>query len=89
MNVAISCDLTLGMLTNFLCSFSLSEFFENSTFAKNSFRNTIRVSNSLDPDVVSGLIWAQTVYIDYHKTTLVGKALNDKGINCSAVLYKT
>ena len=25
-------------------------FFSKSTFAKNSFRNTIRVSNSLDPD---------------------------------------
>ena len=89
MNVAVSCILVLVMLANFPCSLSPADYFAKSTFSKNSFRNTVRVSNSLDPDVVSGLIWAQTVYIGYHKTTLVGKALNDKGINCSAVLYKT
>ena len=27
-----------------------ADFFSKSTFSKNSFRNTIRVSNSLDPD---------------------------------------
>ena len=31
---------------------SSAEFFLKSTFLKNSFRNTIRVSNSLDPDQV-------------------------------------
>ena len=32
-------------------AFLLSEiFFQNQLFQKNSFRNTIRVSNSLDPD---------------------------------------
>ena len=30
---------------------SLSVEFSNITFSKNSFRNTIRVSNSLDPDL--------------------------------------
>ena len=29
---------------------SSADFFSKSTFLKNSFRNTIRVSNSLDPD---------------------------------------
>ena len=29
---------------------SSADFFQNQFFSKNSFRNTIRVSNSLDPD---------------------------------------
>ena len=29
---------------------SSADFFSKLTFSKNSFRNTIRVSNSLDPD---------------------------------------
>ena len=36
--------LTLCLLANFAC------FYSKSTFLKNSFRNTIRVPNSLDPD---------------------------------------
>ena len=32
-------------------------FFSKSTFSKNSFRNTIRVSNSLDPDQVRRFVW--------------------------------
>ena len=35
----------MSMLGNFLMI-----FFSKTTFLKNSFRNTIRVSNSLDPD---------------------------------------
>ena len=31
---------------------SSADFFSKSTFSKTSFRNTIRVSNSLDPDSV-------------------------------------
>ena len=34
---------------------SSSVFFSKLTFSKNSFRNTIRVSNSLDPDQAS--VW--------------------------------
>ena len=30
--------------------FLFADFFSKSSFSKNSFRNTIRVSNSLDPD---------------------------------------
>ena len=42
--------LTLCMLGNFQCYFSSAGCFQNHICAKNSFRNTIRVSNSLDPD---------------------------------------
>ena len=43
--------LTLCMLCNFAFFFlSSAEFFSKSSFWKNSFRNTIRVSNSLGPD---------------------------------------
>ena len=44
--------LTLSMLGNFACFFLVCGFFFffKSTFSKKSFRNTIRVSNSLDPD---------------------------------------
>ena len=38
------------MLGNFTCFFVICWFFQNSTFSKKYFRNTIRVSNSLDPD---------------------------------------
>ena len=43
-----------------------------------TFRNTIRVSNSLaqiKPDVLSGLIWFQNVCKDYQQMTLGGKEL--------------
>ena len=39
--------LTHCILGNFLSS---ADFFQNQLFEKNSFRNTIRMSNSLDPD---------------------------------------
>ena len=44
--------LSLRLLgNNFACFFlSSAIFFKNLLFLKNSFRNTIRVSNSLDPD---------------------------------------
>ena len=60
---------------------SSADFFPKSTVSKNSFRNTIRVSNSLDldqarhfvrPDILSGLIWVQTVCKVYQPMTLVG-----------------
>ena len=41
------------MVTNVFLSFlSSTDFFLKSMFSKNYFRNTIRVSNSLDPDQV-------------------------------------
>ena len=38
------------MLGNFSCFFVIRWLFSKSTFSKNSFRDIIRVSNSLDPD---------------------------------------
>ena len=38
------------MLGNFLCSFCHMLIFSKLTFSKNYFRNTIRVSNNMDPD---------------------------------------
>ena len=37
-------------MENFACIFVNCRFFSKSTFFKKSFKNTIRVSNSLDPD---------------------------------------
>ena len=43
--------LTLCLLGKFYAFFlSSADFFSKSTFSKNSFKNTIRVSTSLDPD---------------------------------------
>ena len=42
--------LTLCMLGNFVCFLVVYGFFFKLTFSKKSFRNTIRVSNSSDPD---------------------------------------
>ena len=58
----------------------MSRAFSKSTFSKISFRNTIRVANSLDPDQaqhLSGLIWVRTVCKAYQQTPLVGKKLKD------------
>ena len=46
------------MLGNFPCVLSSADFlfFSKSPFSKNYFRNTIRVSNSLDPDQVRHLV---------------------------------
>ena len=41
---------TLCPLGNFSCVFVVCWFFSKSTLSKNSFSNTIGVSNSLDPD---------------------------------------
>ena len=46
----ISAHLTLCMLGNFSCFRCRLLTFSKFTFSKNSLRNTIRVSNRLDPD---------------------------------------
>ena len=63
--------LTFCLLGNFACFFGgvSADFFFKINFLKISFRNTIRLSNSLDsdhtwqkrPDLLSVLIWVQTV----------------------------
>ena len=68
--------LTLCMLGNSACNFTSVFFFIflNQLFQKQSFRNTIRVSDSLDPnrpDVLLSLIWVQTVCKGYQQTTKV------------------
>ena len=46
----ISTNLTLYLLIILHALLSSAEFFSKSTFSNNSFRNTIRMSNLLDPD---------------------------------------
>ena len=47
--VSNSKNSTVVHSDNLLCLLS-ADFFQNQLFLKNSFRNTIRVSNSLEPD---------------------------------------
>ena len=48
--------LTHCILGNFSCILSSADFFSKLIFQKNSFRNTIRMSNSLDPDQVRQIV---------------------------------
>ena len=55
---------------------SSDDFFQNHFFQKNSFRNTIRVSNSLDPGQARHSVepdLGPTVFKGYQQTTLVDK----------------
>ena len=57
-------------------------YFKINILKKNPLGNNISVSNILDPDlrpdILSGLIWVQTVCKGYEQTTLVGKELKVK-----------
>ena len=66
--VSIS-HLSLSMLGNFHAFVVVCSLFSKFTFSKNSFRNTIDVSNCLDPDRMSVLIRVQTVCKGYQQTT--------------------
>ena len=62
------------MLGNFSCLCCHLLTLQNYFFQNNSYRNTIRVLNSFDPDPdrhVSVLIWFQTVYKGNHQTTKI------------------
>ena len=64
-------SLARCLLGNCACLLSSADFFLN----QNSFRNTIRVSNSLDPEQARHFVepvLGQTVYRGYQQTTLVG-----------------
>ena len=56
---------------------SSADFFSNLTFKNNSIRNTITMSNGLDPDQgqhsvgMSVLIWVQTVCIGCEQMTKI------------------
>ena len=52
-----------------------ADFLDHFFFPKNSFGNIVSVSYSLDLDIMSGLIWVQTVCKGYQQTTLVGSEL--------------
>ena len=68
--------------------------FPKSSFLKNYFWNTIKVSNSLYPDparhyIGPGLIWVQIVWDGYQRTTLVKKELKqtlDLPVKCQSQL---
>ena len=69
-------------------------FLKINFFSKNNktFRNTIRVSNSLDPDQAQqniGLIWVQTVYIGYQQTTKVATLAGKELMYISFVIMTT
>ena len=65
------------MLGNFPCfsSCDICCLFSKLTFRKNSFRNTIRVSNSFE----SRSFWVQTVYKDHQQTTKVASSTERVG----------
>ena len=72
------CHLTLCPLGKFSRLFVSAVFFSKSTFSKNSFRNmiecqTIWIQNR--PDILSGLIWYQTICKTFQQTTLGDKDL--------------
>ena len=72
---------TLFLLGNMLHAFCrLLIFFRNQLFQKIYFRNIPSECQTvwfqIRPDVLSGLIWFQTVCKGYQQTTLVGKELN-------------
>ena len=48
--IALSYFVNLCMLGKFLCFLSSADFFQNYFVKKKSLRNTIKVSNGLDPD---------------------------------------
>ena len=75
--------LTLCMLGNFACFFCRLQIFLKLTFSKKYFRNTIRVSNSLDPDQAqhfakSGSKLFAKVISRRQKSPLVGKELTQQ-----------
>ena len=64
-------ELTLCLLGTFSEFFVLCCFFSKSTFS--SMCQTVWIQ--IRPDILSGLIWVQTVCKGYQQTTLVGKEL--------------
>ena len=60
-------SLTHCLLGNFFAFLSLADFLPNLTFSKNSFRNTIRVSNSFDQDQAGRFVWPDLCPNCFHK----------------------
>ena len=65
----------------FMLFLSSADFIKNQLFRKNSFRNTTRVSNNLDPDQARhfvGLDLVPNCCKSYQQTPLGGKELTTK-----------
>ena len=67
----------------FMLFLSSVDLFLDKLFLKNLFRNTIKVSNGLDP-VLSVLIRVHTVCKGYQRTTKVGASKEKVGKNKSS-----
>ena len=79
--------LYLCMLGNFTCLNYLSsvELFKTTFLKKTSFRNTIRVSNSLDPDHCHAWSGAKLLQLVYQQTTDVVSSMHLKSkLLCTA-----
>ena len=63
------------MKDNFPCFLLADDFISNHSISKNYVSNNYDPDQSDCPDILSGLIWVQTVFKG-HYTTLVGAALN-------------
>ena len=65
----------------FMLFYCLLIFFKITFFSKNSYRNTVCQTDwiQITPDILSGLIWVQTVCKGYQQTTLGGKELTVEG----------
>ena len=75
----------LGIFSCFFCC--LLFFFKLNFFSKNSLRNNIRLSNSLDADQVQHFVRVQTLCKSYQEVTLVGKKLNVTAENIFDVIF--
>ena len=78
-------------LHNFACFFLL---FKTTFFQKNpsgNYRSTIRVSTvwtQIVPDILSGLIWVQTVYKGYQQTCADPEVLSEEvQLNSDGVFF--
>ena len=78
------------MLGNFSCFFVICRYFSTLFFSKYSFRNNIRVSNSLDPDQARQSVrpdldpnclqfYQQTTNFAASRETVIDRCLLDKG----------
>ena len=64
----------------FPCFLLADDFISNHSIWKNYVSNNYDPDQSGCPDILSGLIWVQTVFKG-HYTTLVGAALNLQDLN--------
>ena len=73
--------LNLCMLGSLSCFFVVCWFFQNQLFQKVTSglpSECQTVWTQIRPDILSGLIWVQTVCKGYQQTTQVGKELKEK-----------